>query len=539
MAGGGKESPRQQMINLMYLVLTAMLALQVSSSIINKFLELNEALIHTQSDARLTNDCTMAAFAREVKQEGNKKEGLEAMEKAQKVLAEGKKTIQYLEDLKEKIKKEVAGGLDPKTGQLVNPAEENKLQVMMLGPGETKSGVGYTLKSTLEKYTESVAGTSGINKKDLPQLAEGNANNPLYKGDRIQSGKDFVQANFAQTPAAAALAVLTHRQSEILRTEGIILKKLGAEITGKVIKFDKIEATYSAESNVVANGDKFKAKMFIFASASALSSSTRMTVNGSSISVKDGVGEVSIPASGGSEAGSEQSWKGTITFPNKGKDTTFTFTGKYKVVKPVMSISSASVSALYEGCGNELEVTVPALGTSYNPSFTASGAACLPGSKKGVVIVVPSPGVKEVTLNVSSGGMAIGSQKIAVRAVPSASAVATGSTAPGGGEYTDLSAMCPSSLTVKIVPDESFATFLPKEASYRVESFQLIHGRGSSKLQTVNASGGSANTSSMKGKAREGDRLVVTAIVVKRSNFRGELLNAKISTKYIQVNLKQ
>ena len=528
---GAKESPRQQMINLMYLVLTAMLALQVSSSIINKFLELNEALIHTQSDAKMTNDCTMAAFRREVKQEGNKKEGVLAMEKADKVREEGKKVIDELQALKEKIRKEVAG-IDPVTGLLVNAAEETKLEVMMVGAGTT--GLGWQLEKTLKGYTSKVAEVSGIPDKDLPQLADGNSNNPLYKDDMIQRNKKFAEANFAQTPAAAALAVLTHRQSEILRTEGIILKKLGAEITGKVIKFDKIDATYSAESNVVANGDKFKAKMFIFASASALSASTRMTVNGSPITVKDGIGEVVIPASGGTEAGAEQSWKGTITFPVKGKDTTFTFTGKYKVVKPVMTITSAAVSALYEGCGNELEVLVPALGTSYNPSFTASGAVCLPGSKKGMVIVVPSPGAKSVTLNVSSGGMAIGNQTIAVRAVPSAHAVATGPQ----GEYTEAAVGCPSSLGVKIIPDESFAAFLPKEASYRVESFQVTHARGASPLGKVQGAGASASTAAMKGRAREGDRLIVQQIVAKRSNFRGEVLNAKISTKFIQVNLK-
>ncbi len=534
MAGGAKETPRQQMINLMYLVLTAMLALQVSSSIINKFLELNEALIHTQTDARLTNDCTMAAFAREVKQEGNKKEGIDAMEKALKVIAEGKKVVKELGDLKEKIKKEVAGGIDPKTGQLVNPAEENKLEIMMLGPGESKSGIGYKLKTTLDRYTESVASISGMNKKDLPQLAEGNENNPLYTDDRIQRGKDFAKANFAQTPAAAALAVLTHRQSEILRTEGIILKKLGAEITGKVIKFDKIEAIYAAESNVVANGDKFKAQMFIFASASNLN--PRMTVNGSPITVdpKTGMGEVSIPASGGTEAGAEQSWKGTISFLVKGKDTTFTVTGKYKVVKPVMTVSSAAVSALYEGCGNELEVMVPALGTSYNPSFTANGAACLPGSKKGVVIVVPSPGARTVTLNVSSGGMAIGTKEIAVKPVPAASAVATSN----GAELNENAITCPPSMGVKIIPDESFANFLPKESSYRAESYKIQHVRGVFAKATVNGSGGAANLGAIKAQAREGDRIVITQIVAKRSNFRGELLNAKLSTRFIQVNLK-
>ena len=535
MAGGGKESPRQQMINLMYLVLTAMLALQVSSSIINKFLELNEALIHSQEDAKRTNEATMKAFRKQVQEEGNKKEGVAAMKKADEVREQSAKMIKVLQDLKERVRKEVAG-VDPLTGLLVNAAEETKLEILMVGANE--SGLGWKLEKDLKEYTASVSKTSGVSLDQLPVLAESNEKNELYKNDPIQRNKKFADANFAQTPAAAALAVLTHRQSEVLRTEGIILKKLGAEISGDVIKFDKISATSSVESNMVASGDKFKAKMFIFAGASNLK--PRMTVNGSAINVdKDGMGEIVIPVSGGTEAGEERSWAGNITFAVKGKDTTFKCEGKYKVVKPVMSISSAAVSALYEGCGNELEVTVPALGTSYNPSFTAAGAACLPGSKKGMVIVVPSPGAREVTLNVSSGGMAIGSQKIQVRKVPAAHAIASG---PGGSgpnnEYGDQTIPCPSSIGVKIIPDESFAAFLPKEASYRVESFEIKHYRGAMPQGGARGSGGAANIAGIKSKAREGDRISVVNIVAKRSNFRGEVLDAKITTKSIQVNVK-
>ena len=62
---GGNETPRQQMIGLMYLVLTAMLALQVSSSIIDKFLFIDSTLQHTRDEAKKTNDATEAALKKE------------------------------------------------------------------------------------------------------------------------------------------------------------------------------------------------------------------------------------------------------------------------------------------------------------------------------------------------------------------------------------------------------------------------------------------------------------------------------------------
>ncbi len=193
-------------------------------TVINKFLELNVMLEHTQFDLRLTSDCTVAAFARDIKKEGNHKEGVEAMAKLQNVMAEYITLVRSLDDIKDKIRKDVMGGPDIRTGILINAAEETKLEILMIGVN--KEGLGWKMEKALKNFTEKVARIADINERALPQLAEGNRKNPLYRNDVILSKKDFVHANFGQTPAAAALAIITHKQNEVLRTESIVIRKI-------------------------------------------------------------------------------------------------------------------------------------------------------------------------------------------------------------------------------------------------------------------------------------------------------------------------
>jgi len=71
---GGKESPRQKMINMMYLVLTAMLALQVSNAILQKFVLLNNSLQQANKAADDSNNRTLAAMNDAVEKAGGKPE---------------------------------------------------------------------------------------------------------------------------------------------------------------------------------------------------------------------------------------------------------------------------------------------------------------------------------------------------------------------------------------------------------------------------------------------------------------------------------
>jgi hypothetical protein len=467
MAGGA--TPRQRMINLMYLVLTALLALQVSSTIIDKFIFLNRSLEDALVAARDASTNALETLKKKVEKEGSD-EGRTAVKRAEELKKKTAEMITYIDNIKRELIKESGGMLD---GKIKNPSEEEKVAIYLVGSGN-KKGKGYELGDRLNKFVDDLYkeyGDLGFDKKsnNFPLLAVGNANNPLYKSDPIQRGKDFPNASFAQTPVVAAQALLTQKQNEIVRYEQEILKKLGAGDLTADLKFDE---------------------------------------------VKDGEGEVRIPASGKGE----QSWTGTITLklPGKSKDTTFTITKKYNVVLPALLVTSATKFPLYQNCPNALETAVPALGASYNPSFSVNNGRAIPGARTGDVVIIPST-VGTCILSVRSDGKAVGNQEFRVNKVPPPSIVLT--TANGNEVNTDNPIPNVNTLIVVPKPDETFFNTLPKEASYRIVSGEITQFRNGRQVKAQPFSGGTLNMTTFD--AKPGDAFSIKVTSVQRAGTVG------------------
>src|SRR5690606_18095504 len=123
---GVKESPRQKMINMMYLVLTAMLALQISNAILEKFLLLDNSLDQANRAADTSNKRTLDAMSEAVDKSGNKAEYRALYNNAVEVRKKTAEVITYITGLKDIIRNEAGGGIDPETNQIKNLAEEEK-----------------------------------------------------------------------------------------------------------------------------------------------------------------------------------------------------------------------------------------------------------------------------------------------------------------------------------------------------------------------------------------------------------------------------
>ncbi|RZJ90118.1 MAG: gliding motility protein GldM, partial [Hymenobacter sp.] len=343
-----------------------------------------------------------------------------------------------------------------------------------------------------------------------------------------QKHKNFAELNFENTPVVAALAVLSQKETEVLKYQADALQAQAAKVGVKNIVFDKLGAFASAESNTVAAGTKYKADLFLTAAATGLKQN--MTYNGSPLTVgPDGHGKVEFTARPGSfdQAGNAKaSWTGAIRINQGGRDTTFRVTVPYTVSKPVMQIQSASVQALYYKCGNKLSVQVPALGAQYQPAFSASGAQVITGQKGEVTLV---PNAREVTLNVSSGGNAIGSQDFKVRPIP----LPTIKCYAGSSEVNEKAGTPGTalrSITLRAIPDAGFATFLPEDARYRVSRFQAVLARGKRPVVgPVDVNGPQGNFANMADAYKEGDRLFIEVKGVQRMNFQGNTEDVQMS----------
>jgi gliding motility-associated protein GldM len=528
---GGKETPRQKMIGMMYLVLTAMLALQVSSAIIEKFILLNSSLEVSSAAVNQLNSDTQQKIKAAVEKSGNRAADVAILKQAEDVRQQTAGIMSELDALKKEII-EFAGGGYNEEGAIKNPSEETKVGELMIGGN--KNGKAYELKEKLNAF---VSGIEKYSDHKFQPLALDGDEDPISKDNKDQRNKDFANLNFGETPVAAALAVLSQKQSDIRRIESEVLNYLASKVGAADIKFDRVLAMMSAESKVVVAGTKFKGQMFIAASASGLS--PRMSLNGSPLQVVNGVGEIEFTAQGGeynSEGLSRRTLQGVITIPTpSGKDTTYRLEEEFFVARPTYQIETGTMPPLYFGCANKLSIQSPSLGALWSPSFSADGAEVI-NNGKGKITVVPNKA--QVSLTIANQGNTLGTEPFKVNRVPKP----TLEIRVGGRPVNTLqgeSASAVRSIQVVAIPDEGFKNYSPDDANFRVSSIEVSLARGTRRIAgPLSLANGGGSINSLAAQAQPGDRYAVEVKGVQRRNFKGDVSNVEMGNVVLSIPLK-
>lgn len=527
---GGKETPRQKMIGMMYLVLTAMLALQVSSAIIEKFLLLNNSLELSSGAANKINQETVLKIKAAVDKSGNRAADVAVMKQADEVRKFSTSIINELNALKQEIVAGPGAGLNEEGG-IKNPQEEGKVEELMIG-GQ-KKGKGYALKQSLNSYT---AELNKIMPSPFQSIAMDGKEDPMTKNSKDQRNKDFAEINFEKTPVAAALAVISQKQTDIRRMEGEALNFLASKVGAADVKFDRILAMVSADAKTVVAGTKFKGQMFIAASASGIT--PRMSLNGGSVKVENGVGQIEFTAAGGgynAEGIARHELTGQITIPTaSGRDTTYNLRQEYFVVKPSYQIETGTLPPLYLGCANKLSIQSAALGALWAPNFSAEGAEIINSGTKGKFTIVPSRA--SITLTVSNQGSVLGTEAFRVRLVPKPSLEIRVNGAPLD-EKRGIAATAARSIQVLAISDESFKTFSPEDARFRVSQIQVSLARGNRRVGNPVMLNGGGSISGLAQQAQPGDRYLVEILKVERQNFKGAVSDVEMGNQNRMVPL--
>lgn len=532
---GGKETPRQKMIGIMYLVLLALLALQVSSAIINKFLDINNSLEYGIVGADERNQEVLKAIEKSVKDAQNNKKDMAVYEKA-KLLRE--KTVlitTYLNKQKEKLI-EVSGGKN-EDGSFPGAKEEEPVMNYMLGSGESKNGEAYTMKNRLNNYVKdlnALAKELGI-EKSFELLAKDAKDDPRFQNDSEQKNKDFAQLNFESTPMVAALAVISEIETRILNMESELLVELGGELNKNILKVDKIRPVVRQNAEYVVAGTDYEAEMFMAAYSSKIS--PKMTFNENDVEVDgEGVGSIKFKASGGAydrDGKVKKTWKGSISFPKaSGGDTTYYFEQDYYVVQPAITVQAASVQTLYRNCGNKLSFQVPALGANYSPTITATGASVIKGAQPGDVVIVPtSPNIK---VNISNNGTFVGSREFRVKLVPTP----TISVNLNQRRPEHISRM--TRLRINADMPSDFKAINPSDAICQVTKYKAYLIRNNRVVIHKDVDGNSGGAlSSFVSQAKDGDRLMIEIKQVQRRTYRGGREIVNIPDTIFNIPLKE
>ncbi|MEP1034444.1 gliding motility protein GldM [Ekhidna sp.] len=541
---GGKETPRQKMIGMMYLVLTALLALNVSSTVLDKFAFINESLERANAETSDRNIRTIQGMEQAVKDKGDRPDDKKVVSDAEALRAETERVLVEMKNYKEKFIDITGGYENPEKKDarfIIGKTDYDKVGHYMMPVQEGGEGHGAAMKELLNGYADyvkEVLKKNGAEDKSLRpfhKLAKDADEDEYYSKDENQKGKKWSQLAFEGSPTHAALATVSEFQANVLGFETAALDFLVRRVGLKDLTFDDIRPVVMPESQYVAAGTKYKADMFIAASASGLNDKMVMKYNGEEAPVVGGVGKVEFTATPGNYDKNGNARKqiiAEITVPQGGgTDTTFRDTIDYYVVRPVIQIQSQSVNALYYNCGNALDVQVPALGTAYSPSFSAKGGDAIKGSQTGQVTIVPR--AQKVTLTVSSNGNVIGSREFGVRAIP-APDIKVFTSAGEVNLKEGIAARTPE-LFLRAIPDESFAQFLPNDAKFRVSEAEITLVSGGLGRGSIRA-GEQINLRGMNG--RKGDQLVIEIKKVQRQNFRKQVEDFQKFQRFINISLK-
>ena len=375
-------SPRQKMINLMYVVLMAMLALNISSEVLNGFSIVEESLNRTTANSSKENEALYGNFAEQMK--ANPQKVKEWFEKATAVKRMSDSLYNFAQSLKEQIVIEADG----KDGNIYDIKNKDNLEAashVMLAPG---TGQGKRLYNAINSFRQRIL--SMVTDPHQRSIIESNLTTKLPKNAHTM-GKNWQEYMFEDMPVAGAVTLLSKLQSDVRYAEGEVLHTLVANIDMKDIRVNKLSAFVIPESKTVISGDQFSAQIVM--AAVDTTQQPEIYVGGQRIS--NGLYRFTAGAVG------EHSFGGYITMRDgSGNIIRRDFTQKYTVVAPSATVSADLMNVLYAGYDNPISVSIPGVPLSAVSASMSGGSFRSIGM--GRYIARPSAVGSDVTISVAS-----------------------------------------------------------------------------------------------------------------------------------------
>ena len=226
-------SPRQKMINLMYVVLMAMLALNISSEVLNGFSVVEESLNRTTANSSKENQVLYDGFAEQMK--ANPAKVKEWFDKATAVKRMSDSLYNYAQQLKLEIVRE-ADGKDANVFDIKNKDNLEAASHVMLAPG---TGQGRRLYNAINSFRERILAM--VSDAHQRSIIESNLTTKLPKNAHTM-GKNWQEYMFEDMPVAGAVTLLSKLQSDVRYAEGEVLHTLVSNIDMKDIRVNKLSA---------------------------------------------------------------------------------------------------------------------------------------------------------------------------------------------------------------------------------------------------------------------------------------------------------
>lgn len=465
---GGKETTRQRMINIMYLVLLAMLALNVSDTILDAFKNINDSLDTSKNNVNTSINQLFSAFENsKLKEEPARAQPI--YERAKQAQAAADELNNYIESIKKEFT--TAGdGIDPETDDLVNRSNQDIAQNIMINQKKATQ-----LKDKINATREKLI--SLLDPADRANVAFS-----LEAKDPVRKRKgNWQETYFGEgTPLTAAMTILTKLQADTKNAEAEVVKKLFGNMDKAQVNLDQFAAVAVAPTSYVIQGQPYTAEVFLTASDSR--STPDISVNGNRLSIKEGKGTYT----GGTSSVGEFTWVGTIRVrQTDGQVKEYkTQPQKYQVAKPSATVSSTKMNVIYAGIPNPF--TVSAAGFPLESVRATISAGSMSGSNGNYNVNVSGGQVgSEVSINVSATNagktVSLGAQKFRVKAIPKPVAKVGGR---AGGDIASVQLKSESEI-------EADLDDFPFDVKFKIQRYKLTVIKPRSDAVTISGSGGS------------------------------------------------
>ena len=370
----------------MYVVLMAMLALNISTEVLNGFSIVEESLNRTTSNSSKENETLYSDFAEQMKSNPEKVKAW--FDKATEVKRMSDSLYNFAQMLKERIVKE-ADGKDANVHNIENKDNLEAASHVMLAPG---TGQGRHLFLAINSYRERILKMVG----DPQQRAiiSSNLSTKIPKGAHAM-GKNWQEYMFEDMPVAAAVTLLSKLQSDVRYAEGEVLHTLVSNIDMKDIRVNKLNAFVIPEKTVLYPGERFNANIVM--AAVDTTQQPEIYVNG--MRVNSSTGQYSFTAGG---VGDHQ-FGGYILMRNvKGDVLRRDFLQKYTVIPApnTATVAADMMNVLYAGYQNPISISVPGVPANAVTATMSGGSFSSKGN--GHFIAVPSAVGHDVSIHVTA-----------------------------------------------------------------------------------------------------------------------------------------
>ncbi|MBM1104633.1 gliding motility protein GldM [Aurantibacter crassamenti] len=355
---GGKQSPRQKMVNLMYLVFICMLALNMSKEVLAAFGIMNERMEASNAKTIESNETFLASLGTKASEDAAKYDKL--YKDAQKIKEMSKDYYDYIESLKSGM---MEGVEDPKDYAVMDKSDwlDQKLfQGDALGEG------GKEFMKRLNDYRTNVAAIAPASVKEAvkTRFETGDANGKVEKRDGTK--QDWINYHYEGFPLVASLAKLTALQADVKATEEDALKSMLAGELTEQVSLKNFATSLMASKSAYYTGEKYDGKIII---SKTDNSSTpvraELTLDGRKLSEGK---DYKIEAGGikmliGSGNAGDHEVAGKLFFKQDGDEIEVPVKNSFATIsKPNAALIAADkMNVVYRGVANPMSISIPGI----------------------------------------------------------------------------------------------------------------------------------------------------------------------------------